>query len=193
MRVGKTPLADRAEFLVGKGRYRFDVMHIEPAATDVDPTGKTRGWGEGSHSIRPPALTEFVGSKIGSRIILVKPEYWIGSDPSCPICRSDRPLLRAAPRSGSIAAPRNAGTSRTTKRPMVCGCGPCPRLRSTPWSSSRSASKGSGSRFCEDRSGDPASLIPTSPAFASPVFIRYAKRRDHAGGYARPHGWQDSP
>lgn len=96
VRVSKTPLADKAEFLVGKGRYRFDAMHVDPAATDVDPGGnkpvKTRGWGEGSHSIRPPALTEIVGSEIGSRIILVKAEYWIGSDPSCPIYRLDDPF-----------------------------------------------------------------------------------------------------
>ena len=95
VRVGKTPLADRAEFLVGKGRYRFDAMHVDPGDDRRRSTATHRqdaGLGEGSHSIRPPALTEFVGSEIGSRIILVKPEYWIGSDPSCPICRSDDPF-----------------------------------------------------------------------------------------------------
>ncbi len=97
VRVGKTPLADKAEFLVGNGRYRFDAMQVAPEATaDLDPSGntsgQTRGWGEGSNPIRPPALTELVGSEIGTRIILVKPEYWIGSDPTCQICRSDDPF-----------------------------------------------------------------------------------------------------
>jgi pSer/pThr/pTyr-binding forkhead associated (FHA) protein len=97
VRVSKTPLSDKAEFLVGNGRYRFDAMQAElDATTDLDPagtpTGRTRGWGDGPSPIRPPALTEIVGSEIGNRIMLVKPEYWIGSDPTCPICRSDDPF-----------------------------------------------------------------------------------------------------
>jgi pSer/pThr/pTyr-binding forkhead associated (FHA) protein len=97
VRVSKTPLVDQAEFLVGRGRYRVDAMHVAPAAlTGLDPSGgppgKTRGWGEGTQLMRPAALTEMVGAEIGSRIILVKAEYWIGSDPSCPICRSDDPF-----------------------------------------------------------------------------------------------------
>jgi len=97
VRVSKTPLADKAEFLVGNGRYRFDAMQIDPdATTDVDPAGDsrghTRGWGDDASPIRPPALTEIVGSEIGNRIILVKSEYWIGSDPTCQICRSDDPF-----------------------------------------------------------------------------------------------------
>ena len=97
VRVGKTPLSDKAEFLVGSGRYRFDAMQIDPAAaTDPGPAGpafgQTAGWDEGTSPIRPPALTELLGSEIGNRVLLVKPEYWIGSDPGCPICRSDDPF-----------------------------------------------------------------------------------------------------
>jgi FHA domain len=94
VRVSKTPLADKAEFLVGKGRYRFDAMQVDPGATaDVDPAagpmGQTRGWGDDASPIKPPALTEIIGSDIGNRVLLVKQEYWIGSDPNCQICRSD--------------------------------------------------------------------------------------------------------
>jgi hypothetical protein len=35
------------------------------------------------------ALTEILGKEIGNRTLLVKPEYWIGTDPGCPICRPD--------------------------------------------------------------------------------------------------------
>jgi pSer/pThr/pTyr-binding forkhead associated (FHA) protein len=97
VRVSKTPLADKAEFLVGNGRYRFDALQVDPDATsDLDPAttppGHTHGWGEAARPIRPPAITEIQGSAIGNRILLVKQEYWIGSDPTCQICRSDDPF-----------------------------------------------------------------------------------------------------
>ena len=37
-------------------------------------------------------MTELIGNEIGNRMLLVKHEYWIGSDPSCPICRPDDPF-----------------------------------------------------------------------------------------------------
>ena len=36
--------------------------------------------------------TELLGNEIGNRTLLVKPEYWIGTDPGCPICRPDDPF-----------------------------------------------------------------------------------------------------
>jgi hypothetical protein len=41
---------------------------------------------------RPPALTEVLGDRIGNRVVLVKPEYWIGSSANCFICRPDDPF-----------------------------------------------------------------------------------------------------
>ena len=37
-------------------------------------------------------MTELLGNEIGNRMLLVKPEYWIGSDPTCAICRPDDPF-----------------------------------------------------------------------------------------------------
>jgi hypothetical protein len=37
-------------------------------------------------------VTELIGSGIGNRLLLTKNEYWIGSDPSRPICRPDDPF-----------------------------------------------------------------------------------------------------
>jgi hypothetical protein len=97
VRVSKTVLADKAEILVGNGRYRFDAPQMDVAATaDYTPDdpnrGVTRGWDDGPSPFRPPALTELLGSEIGNRTMLVKNEYWIGSDPTCPICRPDDPF-----------------------------------------------------------------------------------------------------
>ncbi len=97
VRVSRTPLADRAEFLVGKGRYRFESPEPEaggtvdqfPAQVDTDTT---QPWAEGSGPFRPPALSELLGREIGNRILLVKPEYWIGTDPACAVCRPDDPF-----------------------------------------------------------------------------------------------------
>jgi FHA domain len=97
VRVSRTVLADKAEFLVGNGRYRFDDPQAEASET-VDQAAnaanfsETQGLSDGPGTFRPPALTELLGKEIGNRALLVKNEYWIGSDPSCPICRPDDPF-----------------------------------------------------------------------------------------------------
>jgi pSer/pThr/pTyr-binding forkhead associated (FHA) protein len=101
VRVSKTVLADKAEILVGSGRYRFDAPQAESAATTTEYTpdepnrGVTRGWDDAPSPFRPPAFTELLGNEIGNRTLLVKNEYWIGSDPSCPINRPDDPFCEA--------------------------------------------------------------------------------------------------
>jgi hypothetical protein len=97
VRVSKTVLADKAEFLVGNGRYRFEAPQVDAGPT-LDHAGnepgfsETRPLDEGASPFRPPAVTELLGKEIGNRILLVKNEYWIGSDPTCPICRTDDPF-----------------------------------------------------------------------------------------------------
>ncbi len=98
VRVSRSALADKAEFLVGNGRYRLDAPQPPSQPTsDLEPydgaSGATRGWDDSpSASFRPSALTELIGNEIGNRILLIKPDYWIGSDPACPICRPDDPF-----------------------------------------------------------------------------------------------------
>jgi FHA domain len=94
VRVSRALLADQAEILVGNGRFRFDAPAFEQQETgeniQADPdSNHTHGLSEGAGVFRPPALTEVLGQGIGNRIVLVKPEYWIGSDPTCHICRPD--------------------------------------------------------------------------------------------------------
>ena len=98
VRISRTVLADRAEFLVGNGRYRFESPQAPAAGatggqlTDPAVSGETQGWDGSPSPFRPPAVTELVGNEIGNRILLVQPEYWIGSDPACPISRPDDPF-----------------------------------------------------------------------------------------------------
>ena len=98
VRISRTVLADRAEFLVGNGRYRFESPQAPAAGATggqlADPavSGETQGWDGSPSPFRPPAVTELVGNEIGNRILLVQPEYWIGSDPACPISRPDDPF-----------------------------------------------------------------------------------------------------
>ncbi|MBX9578895.1 MAG: FHA domain-containing protein [Gemmataceae bacterium] len=99
VRVTRTALADRAELLVGGGRYRFDAPDAEPAATvdhvpdPAKPPNSTRGWAaDAPFGLRPPALTELTPGGIGNRVVLTRPEYWIGTDPGCAICRPDDPF-----------------------------------------------------------------------------------------------------
>jgi hypothetical protein len=110
VRVSRTALADQAEFLVGNGRYRFEAPPSSEALTTdyASPArgfSETEGWTDGPGPIRPPALSELLGNEIGNRVLLVKNEYWIGSDPSCSVCRPDDPFCE----------PRNARVYRSTK------------------------------------------------------------------------------
>jgi hypothetical protein len=95
--VSRTVLNDRAEFLVGNGRYRFESPQgladaTLPEGAEEAGFGQTRGWADGPSPFRAPAVTELIGSEIGNRMLLVKHEYWIGSDASCAICRGDDPF-----------------------------------------------------------------------------------------------------
>jgi pSer/pThr/pTyr-binding forkhead associated (FHA) protein len=110
VRATRAVLDDRGEFLVGNGRYRFDSPQTDRQSTanyvanELVPSS-TCAWDEGPGPFRPPALTEVLGADIGNRVLLVKPEYWIGSDPGCPICRPDDPFCE----------PRHARLFRTAK------------------------------------------------------------------------------
>jgi pSer/pThr/pTyr-binding forkhead associated (FHA) protein len=97
VRVSRTALADKTEFLVGGGRYRFDELQIDGGSTtdlgmDGHAASATHGWSDGTARVRAPAVTELLGARIGNRIILIKPRYWIGSDPACEICRPEDPF-----------------------------------------------------------------------------------------------------
>ena len=100
IRVTRTALFGRAEFLVGGGRYRFE----GPADPDVtiaeldDPNGLD---GRDGSPLNPPApspsasLTELLPNGDGARRVLDDDEYWIGTDPSCVVQRADDPFCEA--------------------------------------------------------------------------------------------------
>ena len=77
--------------------YQFDAARYESEGT-VDLTakdgdfGRTHGWADNLGPARPPAITELVGQDIGNRVVLTKPEYWIGADPACEVGRPDDPF-----------------------------------------------------------------------------------------------------
>jgi pSer/pThr/pTyr-binding forkhead associated (FHA) protein len=97
IRVSRTILSDRTELLVGRGRYRFEAAKNSlPETVDNLPPDVPQGTHPlGNEAAAPPqpALVELSGSKVLSRLPLVKPEYWIGSDPACAICRPDDPFF----------------------------------------------------------------------------------------------------
>ena len=93
VRITRSLLGTRAEFLVGKGRYRFETpQDSDPETIDRLPDpAQTKGWEGGSLS--QPTLTEMVGGDIANRWLLNRHEYWIGSDPACAICRTGDPFV----------------------------------------------------------------------------------------------------
>ena len=91
IRCSRIALADQAEFLVGKGRYRFEVPGGGPASSSQ--RGSTTPQGIDAAALLHPALVELLGEKVLSRLPLAKPEYWIGSHSACAICRADDPFV----------------------------------------------------------------------------------------------------
>jgi pSer/pThr/pTyr-binding forkhead associated (FHA) protein len=98
IRVSRTVLADKAEILVGMGRYRFETPGSNfPETADSlspdSPPAATRPVGIDAASLMHPALVELVGGRMLSRLPLATSEYWIGSDPTCAICRGSDPYI----------------------------------------------------------------------------------------------------
>jgi pSer/pThr/pTyr-binding forkhead associated (FHA) protein len=98
IRVSRIALADGAEFLVGKGRFRFEASRsAQPNTVDYLPAdaqrSSTRPHDADPAALMNPALVELADEKILSRLPLTKSDYWIGSDPACPICRAGDPFV----------------------------------------------------------------------------------------------------
>ncbi len=98
IRVSRTVLSDKSELLVGRACYRFEVPKRNLAETvdflPPDTLGAgTSPLGDEAGTSLHPALVELAGDKVVSRLPLAKPEYWIGSDPACAICRADDPFI----------------------------------------------------------------------------------------------------
>jgi pSer/pThr/pTyr-binding forkhead associated (FHA) protein len=98
IRCSRIALVDQAEFLVGKGRYRFEAPGgglpntLDYPGADVQ-RGATNALGTDAAALLHPALIELLGEKMLSRLPLAKPEYWIGSHPACSICRVGDPFV----------------------------------------------------------------------------------------------------
>jgi pSer/pThr/pTyr-binding forkhead associated (FHA) protein len=90
VRVGKSLLHNQAEFLVGRGRYRFDAGAASAAPADSVPQlGTTVAWGGPSASILP-SLVEISSAGPGQRVALAAAEIWIGRDAlACQVVRAD--------------------------------------------------------------------------------------------------------
>jgi pSer/pThr/pTyr-binding forkhead associated (FHA) protein len=96
VRIGKSLLQHQAEFLVGRGRYRFEAGQANPAEAAAPPPGTTLAW---TGSLSPsllPTLVEITPAGLGQRVVLAGAEYWIGRDAlSCQIVRADDLMANA--------------------------------------------------------------------------------------------------
>jgi hypothetical protein len=97
VRVSRIVLASGAEFLVGQGRYRFEMSVPSQQATTVAPGGdfgSTQLWGSDASALLGGAsLMEVVPGGSSTRVVLTQGEYWIGSDPACAIRRIADPFV----------------------------------------------------------------------------------------------------
>jgi len=94
VRVSRVGLGESSELIVGGGRYHFEAPRHQEGTTieafsHEDRFESTHGFSDPATEIQAPALTELIGNQIGNRVLLISPEYWIGSDPSCQFCRND--------------------------------------------------------------------------------------------------------
>jgi hypothetical protein len=98
VRVGGSVLHHQAEFLVGRGRYRFDAGLAAQGTPDAGAitTGQTVGWGGGGAPSLLPSLVEILPAGPGQRFSLTAAEHWIGRDPkTCQVVRADDLLVNA--------------------------------------------------------------------------------------------------
>jgi pSer/pThr/pTyr-binding forkhead associated (FHA) protein len=97
VRVSRIAVASGAEFLVGQGRYRFEMLPPSAQAETVAPGGDssaTQPWGtEASAVLGGTYLMEVTPTGPGTRVALTLAEYWIGSDPSCIFRRAADPFV----------------------------------------------------------------------------------------------------
>jgi pSer/pThr/pTyr-binding forkhead associated (FHA) protein len=119
VRISRTILVDSAEILVGRGRYIFEASAVpatEPLNTLPQQAGaSTRPWGAEAKGVRPAVLVEMVADEAAARFPLVGSEYWIGTDPSCTICRADDPFVE--PRHVRLARAPGGWEARNNKSP----------------------------------------------------------------------------
>lgn len=97
VRISRTVLADQSELLLGKGRYRLTVptKDATPTADYTPPESvrnSTQAWGNEDGAPAIPSLVEIIGNATSNRVLLVGEEYWIGTDPSCAVCRTNDPF-----------------------------------------------------------------------------------------------------
>jgi pSer/pThr/pTyr-binding forkhead associated (FHA) protein len=115
VRAGAALLKDGQEFLIGRTRYRLEAnagifasgdTDLEtPAPSATASARPTVPWISAS-AVSVPSIVELTSSGPGSRVSLVKPEYWIGSDrAACEIAPTDDPFV----------SPRHARVYRDSK------------------------------------------------------------------------------
>ena len=100
VRISRTLLSDQSELLAGKGRYRLLIPTNDGSATaDYTPPeiarNMTQAWGNDAGAPTIPALVELVGNAFSNRVLLLGQEYWIGTDPTCAICRANDAFCEA--------------------------------------------------------------------------------------------------
>jgi pSer/pThr/pTyr-binding forkhead associated (FHA) protein len=101
VRVGKIVLRDQKEFIIGRGRYRFESGVKAAALSSVNSPApvpeSTMAWsGELVGEALVPRLVELTPAGVVKRVPLVLPEYWIGRDSqTCAIVRADDLLVNA--------------------------------------------------------------------------------------------------
>jgi hypothetical protein len=94
VRASRVALTDGAEFLVGRGRYRFEATVAGGTVEFVPdaPTSSTVAWGGAAPPLPQAVLTELIPGGAGARVTLTGAEYWIGTDPTCVVCRAGDPF-----------------------------------------------------------------------------------------------------
>ncbi len=146
VRVSRTVLADKAECLVGNGRYRFDAPVVDAGPTIDQMAGQpgfgaTHGWDEGAGRRLLPswsARTSAIGcswSRMNTGSVRMR------------LAQSAGRMIRFASRGtcGFTAGLEETGTPSITRRPTGFGFG-CRRLRWSRWPSFRLVSNGFSSR-----------------------------------------------
>lgn len=97
IRVGKAPIGNLNEVLIGAGKYRLEAAGVAAAETaefgeaNVRVRTNTQAF-DNNMAIGSEVLSEIVKGGVASRIVLSRSQYWIGRDQDCDICRPNDPF-----------------------------------------------------------------------------------------------------
>jgi hypothetical protein len=96
VRIGHAVLEHGQEFILGRSRFRFENPPAERSQPKPAGRQSTRPWQNPATNHAAPAVVELTADGSGPRVLLARPEIWLGKDAGyCQLAISADPFVSA--------------------------------------------------------------------------------------------------